>query len=388
MSNQFSRRQIIRLGASLLAGATGATIFGKMAAAQSSILRGPRQRVVPGVLPKRPRMIDRVKSTFYTNGRHLYHPNGTKVILRGIDLPLLDDWGFPQSDKLAELEKTGANAVRIQWYANYGQAARPAYTIADLDNFLARCRTSQMIPIVYLSDLTCQSDPNLLNSQLIPWWTSTEVVAVLKKHQRYLIINLANELGHYRWTGNQPAALNSFKKAYQAAIASIRQTGLNVPIAIDAPDCGTSIEVFPAIAQALIDGDPARNLLFSGHAYWAGYNGIPHIQAAINANIPLFFGEIANKQDETVNGQTQYCYYDLDGSNTNRPAQNGFTYQALLPLLKEKEIGWLAWSWWKDNCAVRQMTSDGTFARLTPYGQDIVNHPSYGLKATASRVAL
>src|SRR5262245_10249514 len=69
------------------------------------------------------------RKTFYTNGRHLYDPKGDKVILRGINLALLDDWSFPEKNKLADLEKTGANAVRIQWYVDYGNAARPASSI-------------------------------------------------------------------------------------------------------------------------------------------------------------------------------------------------------------------------------------------------------------------
>jgi mannan endo-1,4-beta-mannosidase len=64
------------------------------------------------------------KNTFYTEGRYLHDPNGKKIILRGINLPLLDDWDFPQRDKLTELEKTGANAVRIQWYKDYGNPDR------------------------------------------------------------------------------------------------------------------------------------------------------------------------------------------------------------------------------------------------------------------------
>ncbi|WP_310428928.1 cellulase family glycosylhydrolase [Chamaesiphon sp. VAR_48_metabat_135_sub] len=363
MSSLFSRRQILNLGSSFAIGAAGTMLGNTPLFAQ------------PG------------RTTFYTKGRFLYHPNGTKVILRGVNLPLLDDWGFPQTDTLSELVKTGANAVRIQWYKNYGQANRPTFSETDLDNFLAKCRANQIIPILYLSDLTCKSDPILLNSQLMPWWTSKPVLNVLKKHQNYLIINLANELGHYRWSNNPATALNSFKNAYKTAIVRMRKH-LQVPIAIDAPDCGSSIEVFPQIAKELINSDPAQNLLFSGHAYWAAYNGIPHIQAAINANIPLFFGEIANKQDEDVNGKTQYCRYDLDGIKENQPAQNGFTYQSLLTLLQQKEIGWCAWSWWKDNCSKREMTSNGTFAGLTPYGKDIVNNPTYGLKATAKKVAL
>ena len=62
------------------------------------------------------------RETFYVEGRHLHDPNGKKIILRGINLPLLDDWDFPPNDKLADLEQTGANAVRIQWYINYGNA--------------------------------------------------------------------------------------------------------------------------------------------------------------------------------------------------------------------------------------------------------------------------
>ncbi|MFM6157339.1 MAG: cellulase family glycosylhydrolase, partial [Sphaerospermopsis kisseleviana] len=281
----------------------------------------------------------------------------------GVNLPLLDDWNFPRTDKLAELAKTGANAVRIQWYKNYGQSSRPGYSIKDLDNFLGKCKASQIIPILGLWDITCNSDVNLLNTRLIPWWTSDPVLNVLKKHQKYLIINLANELGFYRWTNNSTVALNNFKNSYKTATTKIRQH-LHLPIMIDAPDCGTSIEVFPKIGKELIDHDPDHNLLFSGHSYWAAYDRIPSLKAAINANLPIVFGEVANKQDEENEGKTLYCYYDLDGSHQNHLPQNGFTYQAFLRLLKDKEIGWLAWCWWKDNCTNRQMSENGNFSSL------------------------
>ena len=384
MPNLFSRRKVLWLGGSLFLSTAGTTIFSSLLSSQP-IRQLPNSRVNSNAIFRS--QSSGKKITFHTRGRHLYNHKGIKVILRGVNLPLFDDWGFPQQDSLTELVKTGANAVRIQWYKNYGQSTRPAVSVRDLDKFLTKCRTNQIIPILYLADLTCKEDPNLLNSELMPWWTSPPVLTVLKKHQRYLIINLANELGNYRWMGDPVQALANFKNAYQTAIARIR-VHLQVPIAIDAPDCGTSIEVFPKIAQALINSDPAHNLLFSGHAYWANYNGMPQIKSAISANIPLFFGEIANKQDNPVNGKTRYCYYDLDGLSENQPSTNGFTYQSLLTLLQQQEIGWLAWSWWKDKCDPRQMTSDGTFAKLTPYGNDLVNNPIYGLKATAHKIVL
>jgi len=217
------------------------------------------------------------------------------------------------------------------------------------------------------------------------WWTRSDVVSVLKRHQRYLIINLANELGDYRWLGASAAALNNFSNAYKKAITSIRNQGFQMPIMIDAPDCGTSISAFTSIGQELIDHDPRHSVLLSVHAYWGGdYDGTSEIVPAFKANLPIVFGEIANKQfafhDE--------CYYGLDGTNYKNPPTTGFRYQTLLRLLTEYEIGWLAWAWYKDKCEYRRMTPDGnytgaidgSYTGLTPYGEDILHNALYGLR--------
>ncbi len=105
----------------------------------------------------------------------------------------------------------------------------------------------------------------------------------------------------------------------------------------------------------------------------------------IKANLPLVFGEIANKQDEYVNGTTKYCFYNIDGTTDNNSPKD-FTYQSLLATLKQKQIGWMAWCWWKDECTNRQMTLNGSFSNLTPYGDDLVNNPIYGLKVIAKKM--
>ncbi|WP_199728658.1 cellulase family glycosylhydrolase [Corallococcus sp. CA053C] len=329
------------------------------------------------------------RETLQVEGRHLRDPQGHRIILRGINLPLLDDWTFPPDSKLADLEQTGANAVRIQWYIDYPQRNRPAYTSADLDAFLTQCKSNRMIPILGLWDATCNSEPTVVNTRLIPWWTSDEVVSILNKHRQYLIINLANELGFYRWKVAPPAALDEFKDAYKTAITSIREK-LHMPVMIDAPDCGTSIDAWVTIGQELIDHDPDHNLLLSVHSYWAAHDGMPHIESAVAANLPIVFGEVANKQDEEVEGKTQHCFYDLDGLGQNQPPQFGFTYQDLLRTLKTHDIGWLAWSWWPDGCQSRNMglytPGSSQFKGLSePFGDDIVNNPDHGLKVDAER---
>lgn len=327
-------------------------------------------------------------STLYTSGRHLHDRHGHNLVLRGLDLPLLDNWDFPVSDALEQIGQTGANAIRIQWYVQYPNPSRPPFSVTDLDRVLHRCNRADIVPIVMLADLTCASDVDQLNATLVPWWTSSDVVAVLRDHANCVIVNLANELGNYRWADAPDAALGSYQAAYATAIASFRATGLSVPLMIDAPDCGTSIDAFLSVGEQLISADPDHNILLSGHAYWAAYDGLSYIPACMNAALPIVFGEIANKQDESINGETVYCYYDLDGTHENPGTTNGFTYQALLSACQQHGLGWLAWSWGPDNCTARRISSDGSFASLTPYGVDIVHNPVYGLLATARRAKL
>ena len=50
------------------------------------------------------------------------------------------------------------------------------------------------------------------------------------------------------------------------------------------------------VSVELINHDPKHNILLSVHAYWADYDGTSEIQNAVNVNLPIVFGEIANKQ--------------------------------------------------------------------------------------------
>lgn len=331
-----------------------------------------------------------------------------RIILRGVNLPLLDNWEYPHNQSassiFAEIEKTQANAVRIQWYKDYNTATlntgRSAYD-HDLTNALTACIANHMIPILMLGDLTAKDGDKDQLGELVNWWVSHG--AILNQFKKHLIINIANEFGHYRWRGSDPAALARYREAYKLAITALRSAGLDMPIMIDAPDGGSSVDVFtqidPAtgltVGQDFLEHDPKRNILLSVHSYWAAmpYNAIDMSVQALESGLPIVFGEIANKQDEVVKivnekgeeeHKTEYCYYDLDGTNTRNPPKNFpdgtvYKYQDLLARLNLNQCGWLAWSWHKDRCSARELTSDGNFTSLTLYGNDIVNHPLHGL---------
>ncbi len=309
--------------------------------------------------------------------------SGSKLILRGVDLPLLDDWDFPGSDYLDAIAKSNANAVRIQWYKEYPDEQRGAYPLAALDDFLHRCAEFEMVPILMLADLTCSSDTSQLNDALVSWWTDPAVVGMLQKHAQYLIINIGNEVGYYHWADDSADVLNAYTSDYVRAIASIRASGLNVPLMIDATDCGSSLDIFLKVGQQLVAADPLHNILLSAHAYWAGYSGLDWIEPCVSAGLPIVFGEISNIQD----GDSDGTYYSLDaqGRNPWPPAPNGFTYQSLLAAAFHHEIGWLAWSWGPDKNGDRQLSTDGSFASLTAWGEDFLNNASYGLASHSQR---
>ncbi|MGL4630170.1 MAG: cellulase family glycosylhydrolase, partial [Leadbetterella sp.] len=335
-----------------------------------------------------------ITQTMYIQGRTMYDITGQPFIMRGVNYSLHDDWGFPGADLLTEIEKSKSNTVRLQFYKT-PNGSRPIITNIHLDSLLTKCKRLRIMPVVELHDLTCAEDVNRVNTELISWWTDPARVAIFNKHKKYLIINLANEVGRYRWAGYTTTSLNNWKDSYKTAITSIRNAGLDIPIMIDAPDCGTDVKAIVDGGQEIIDHDPKKNVIFSVHSYWAGYNGYTDLTNAINANLPLVFGEIANKQDDYVNNSTSYCHYNLDGTTDppNNPT-NGFQYQTLLTTLKNNNIGWLAWAWIRDGCSYRNMTSNsptapyGGFNTLTTYGNDIVNNATYGLFFTAIRASI
>ncbi len=318
--------------------------------------------------------------SLYVNGRFLYNHCNQKIILRGVNYSVLDDWDFPANmnngnERSREIEKSGSNCVRIQWYNNYGQPARPAYNLVHLDSLLTRCKRYNIIPILGLWDMTCSNDWANFTSTITNWWLQPAVLALIEKHKRYMILNIANEFGYYQWTGNPSAAFTTFKTNYKAAITSLRNAGVRVPLMIDAPDCGQNLDVFILGGQELVTHDPLHNILLGTHAYWTGYVGndsttmANKLQQAVAANLPLVMGEIANYQSDA-----QPCQYLLN-------------YPDLLESLKIKEIGWLGWTWYKDYCSSREMTATGLYSQLNTYGSDLVNNSVYGLKTTALRSA-
>jgi mannan endo-1,4-beta-mannosidase len=340
------------------------------------------------------------QTTLKVMGRNLTLTTGQTVVLRGVNYPIINEGSISLNNPaqyqayIDQVAQTGANAIRIPWYtsgkswrdqpANGGTIGTVNSYVSGghLNNIIAYCITKGMIPILSIHDdnyITCNADWNYFNSTVMNFWTSPAVLSLIENNKAKMIINLANEFDYVRWTGNQTTALNNFKANYNAAITTLRNVGVTVPIMIDAPDCGQSSTELLSIAANMNTNDPQHNLIFSSHAYWGGYaSTLAQVQTKLNeaqnANVCFVLGEIANNQDDASCGDLGL--YTL--------------YPQILTEACSRNIGWLAWTFNHDctqysathnNSTFRVMSTTSNINNLTPFGNDIVNNADYGLKA-------
>ena len=300
--------------------------------------------------------------TITVKGKHIIAPCGDTIVPKGVNYAVYG-WGWNTSENLfPEIAKSGANCVRIVWYKNN---SAPAYSnLTMLDSALSRCIQQKMIPMLELHDVTCNNDTTAIINTA-NWFTQTNVKTILLKYQKWLMLNPVNEAGYVMWNSNNETR---FRLMYQTIISNLRNAGLNMPLVLDASDCGQHLNLWKSIGTSLQNFDPKHNLIFSAHTYWTSYaNTTTEITNILNDaatwNIPVVLGEIANKQDDN----TGNCIYTLDVAAVMQAAHNN-------------NIGYLAWVWTQDNCGARQMTTNGNFNTLTGYGNTIINTATTGIK--------
>lgn len=310
--------------------------------------------------------------SFYVSGNKIYDPCGEQFVPRGINYPVLDDWDFPSNmgttEQSAEIIKANPNLVRIAWYNDYGQPSRPAFALSDLDSVISRFSRAGIVSVINLMDMTCTDDYATFATRVNGFWTRPDVVALTQKHKGMLMVNIANEFGDVNWAGNPASALVTWKNNYKNTVSAMRTAGIVVPILIDAPDCGTSLDVLLSTGAEFLSSDPIHNTICSVHAYW-GLDDSATVAGKVQqigaAGFPIIMGEVANWQTDA-----NPCQYSLQLTSMLRQAQ----------ILN---VGWMSWCWYKDHCPLRQLTTNGLYSNLSPYGQVIINDPIWGLATRA-----
>lgn len=271
----------------------------------------------------------------------LYDSCGEKVVLRGINHPTL--YVDRKGEALPEIAKTGANAVRLFWYAKMG------VKISEAATAISTAIDNGMLPILELHDSTCKWDLD----PLVAYWTSAEAVSLIQKYQNQLIINIANE--------TSPPNANEFKSKYSSVVQQMRTAGIHVPLMIDGANCGRDYGMLLSQGVALVDADPDHNLIFSGHLYDrmnASAYGKLFTDAAAK-KLTFVVGEFANKIPPGCGGALDYASLISEADKSN--------------------VGWLAWSWgdddpntdWNSDCGEFDMASTFSFDTLRGWGKEV-----------------
>jgi mannan endo-1,4-beta-mannosidase len=309
------------------------------------------------------------------DGKYLADACGNKVVLRGVNMGSIYavDFGLKE---LEEIEKTGANSVRIvleREYRDYSKGGLvTGLSPAKLENILSACLAKDMIPIVELHDFTGSGNINDLK-KATQWWTKSDIKELLFKYQKSIILNIANE------PDDGSANAEGYSNANITAITALREAGYTCPIMVDAPGWGKDHTFFLNKGQYLIDGDPLHNLIFSIHAYWPtnGANGnysdaniIQSMNELKRSGLPIAVGELA--------------VADIQGGLTYN-----INYRLLMRLCQQNEFGYLVW-WWgfSNNPAANNqlsMTNDGLFTGLQGSGRVVAMDDENSIKKTSVR---
>jgi mannan endo-1,4-beta-mannosidase len=297
-------------------------------------------------------------------GRFLYDQCGEKVILRGMNAFIVF-WDRDGSVHYPEIAKTGANCVRIFWRT--GHTPEPFMSPADLDKTIQNCINNKMLPMPCLWDATGKPPGGDEWQDILDYWTHPEVMAVLKKHQKFLILNIANEVGKNDVTNQQ------YRTEYKKAIDTLRNSGLHVPLVIDASNWGRAERYILDNAKYLIDADPAKNLIFSWHP-WDNSTSPTRVdnffEQAKKDTIPIIVGEFSS--------------VDVFG----KPFASPDIWRHIMQRCHEYENGYLPW-WWasKKEGEMHEVTEDRIFGNWVnaPWGEEVAIGSEYSIQKTSVR---
>ncbi|WP_420150010.1 glycoside hydrolase family 5 protein [Spirosoma sp.] len=312
------------------------------------------------------------KPGFYVKGRFLYDPCNNKVTLRGVNK--MNIWTDRTGASFTEIARSGANSVRIVWkaYEDNGQPTKAA----DLDNLITKCVAQNMIPIVEVHDATGNWSQL---GKMVAFWQRADIVAVIKKHETYLLVNIANECGNDTVTDAQ------FTQGYTNAVKQLRKSGIHTPLVIDGSDYGKNLEQLVRVGAGLTQIDPDKNLLFSVHTYWPIASGATpqfikdQFQAAVSAGLPFIVGEFS-------------AYGAYAGGASQCGPKGTVDYQTILSETQRHGIGWLLWEWGPGNtgggdplCVVMDMTVDSKFSTLKGWGKEAAITNANSIQKTSVR---
>ena len=289
----------------------------------------------------------------YVSGSKLYDANGNEFMMRGINVAhaWYTDYTETSIDAIADL---GANCVRVvcadgtQWTKT---------TTSEIENIVSWCEENGLICILEVHDHTGFDDVSRLNTAVNYW---LDMKDFLNEHKDYVIVNIANE-----WLGTWGMG-STWTSAYQNAIKTMRNAGIENVLMIDAAGYGQETATCIDNCQSVLSADSTGNTMFSIHMYSVAgkdENTVKsNIDSMISKGVAFCIGEFGDYQN----------YGDVDEAT-------------IMSYCTEKEIGYIAWSW-KGNGGsdiTLDLSNDWEGTSLTTWGNYVFNASGTGIKDTS-----
>lgn len=296
---------------------------------------------------------------FTTKKNKLVDAAGKTFVIKGMNNPhaWFSDKAF---QALEEIQAVGCNTVRIVWQTRGNDA--------ELEKIIQKCIELEMIPMVELHDVTgSPSKERLLD--MARWYSRPERVSMLRKYEKYLLLNIANE-----W-GDHSVSTEHWLDTYTDAVKMMRDAGYLTTIVVDGPGWGQNITPFIEGGQALIDADPMHNILLSIHMYgsWNDPEKIVNdLTACRKLKLPVVVGEFGynNKAGDNNLG----CKAD---------------HSVILATCNKLGYGFMPWSWTGNNQENQwlDLVDNRDWKTLTWWGQQVIAGPG-GITDTAKKSAV
>lgn len=306
-------------------------------------------RPAPAPSPPRP------APTYYVRAGKLYDPCGEELVMRGINHPTM--YEDRAGKAMPEIRKTGANVVRLFWFAGHG------VPFTALEPAIEAVLANEMLPMLELHDSTGRWELDTI----VAYWTEPSTRELLLRHEQHLLVNIANEA-----SAPDDAA---FLQGYRRAMGSLRGAGIRVPLVIDAGAVGRDYQQLLRLGNQLLAADPLHNVIVSAHLYDAlsrsDYARI--FSEARGLEVPFIVGEFAHRVPPG-------CGPAID-------------YAALIDEAQRAEIGWLAWSWgdpylptvFNTDCDQFDMTTRLAYDSLFGWGREVAVSLPASIQNTARR---
>lgn len=297
----------------------------------------------------------------YTDKKFLFSATGDTVILKGFNAMIVY-WDIHGDVNFPEIEKTGANCVRIFWKLD-----APSPLPSDLDKVLENCIAHHMIPIICLWEAT--GDWNKIQF-CVDYWCSPSIVPILKKYERHLIVNIANE------PGDKSMGEQMFRDTYRQAVQQIRDAGIHTPLIIDADNWGRNADAVLDNGEFLLQEDPDHNLIFSWHL-WDPQNW----GTGTKSEIDRIILKAAGKDICFIVGEFGPCEQCGNCSGTR------INWEYLIEKAYKNNIGYLPWVWKWTDCHSIINNSTGKYGSWVnpPWGESVAITSPYSIKHTSKR---